>query len=127
MNTLTKTDNRAANDTVSEERRYLSPRVNIFESREGYLLEAEMPGVSKDGLELLLEGNELTIVGRRQAEVPSANLVYRESSPRDFRRSFVLDPSIDTAKTSATIEQGVLTVRLPKAERVKPRKIVVSS
>jgi HSP20 family protein len=126
MNTLTKTDNRAANDTASEERRYLSPRVNIFESKEGYLLEAEMPGVSKDGLELLLEGNELTIVGRRQTDVPSADLVYRESSPRDFRRTFVLDPSIDTAKISATIEQGVLTVRLPKAERVKPRKIAVS-
>ncbi len=126
MNTLTKIDNRATNDAVSEERRYVSPRANIFESKEGYLLEAEMPGVSKEGLELLLEGNELTLVGRRQAEVADADLVYRESSPRDFRRTFVLDPSIDASKISATIEQGVLKVHLPKAERVKPRKIVVS-
>ena len=126
MNTLTKIDNRAANDAVSEERQYISPRVNIFESKEGYLLEAEMPGVSKNGLELLLEGNELTLVGRRQAEVAGADLVYRESSTRDFRRTFVLDPSVDTTKINAAIEQGVLTVHLPKAERVKPRKIVVS-
>jgi len=126
MNTLTRIDNRPANEAVSEERRYISPRVNIFESKEGYLLEAEMPGVSKDGLELLLEGNELTLVGRRQAEVAGADLVYRESSPRDFRRTFVLDPSVDTTKINAAIEQGVLTVHLPKAERVKPRKIVVS-
>ena len=126
MNTLTENENRATNESVSQERKYLSPRVNIFEGKENYRLEAEMPGVSKDGLEVQLEGNELTIVGRRPTEAPRADLVYRESSPRDFRRTFVLDPSIDTAKINATIEQGVLTVTLPKAEKVKPRKITVS-
>ncbi len=126
MNTLTKNDNRVDNETVSEERRYLSPRVDIFETKEGYLLEAEMPGVGKDGLEVLLEGNELTIVGRRRTGVEGSDLVYRESSPRDFRRTFVLDLSIDASKINATIEQGVLTVLLPKAEKVKPRRIMVS-
>lgn len=51
--------------------------------------------------------------------------VFRESSPADFRRVFELDPAIDTAKTSARMEQGVLTLTLPKSERVKPRKITV--
>jgi len=124
MNTLT--DNRPAKESVPEERRFVSPRVNIFENKEGYLLEAEMPGVSKAGLEVLLEGNELTLVGRRQTDVPDAELVYRESSPWEFRRTFVLDPSIDTSKVNASIEQGVLTVHLPKTEMVKPRKIAVS-
>jgi len=126
MTTLTKTDNRPAKESVPEERRFVSPRVNIFENKEGYLLEAEMPGVSKAGVEVLLEGNELTLVGRRQTDVPNAELVYRESSPWEFRRTFVLDPSIDTSKVNASIEQGVLTVHLPKTEMVKPRKIAVS-
>ena len=56
-----------------------------------------------------------------------AEQVYRESSPRDFRREFVLDPSIDTSKLNATIEQGVLTVTLPKTEKVKPRKIQITA
>jgi HSP20 family protein len=52
--------------------------------------------------------------------------VYRESSPRYFKRAFELDPAIDGGKISAVIEQGVLTMSLPKAEKVKPRKITVS-
>ena len=86
-----------------------------------------MPGVSKAGLEVLLEGNELTLVGRRRTDVPDAELVYRESSPWEFRRTFVLDPSIDTSKVNASIEQGVLTVHLPKRAEAKPRKIAVKS
>jgi HSP20 family protein len=85
-----------------------------------------MPGVSKEDLEVRLEGNELTILGRRQTGVPGAEPVYRESRSRDFRREFVLDPSIDTSKLSAAIDQGVLTVTLPKTEKVRPRTIQVT-
>ena len=128
MTTIANTENRAAqtNNTSANERGHLVPQVNIVETKDSFILEAEMPGVSKEGLEVLLEGNELTIVGRRQTGVPGAEPVYRESSPRDFRREFVLDPSIDTSRLGATIEQGVLTVTLPKTERVKPRKIQVT-
>jgi len=128
MTTIPNSENRAAKITQADanERGYSVPPVNIVETKDSFLLEAEMPGVSKQGLELLLEGNELTITGRRQSEVSGAEPVYRESSPRDFRREFVLDPSIDTSKLSATIEQGVLTVTLPKTEKVKPRKIQVT-
>ena len=128
MTTIANAENRAAktNNAGPNERGYLVPQVNIVETTDSLILEAEMPGVSKEGLEVLLEGNELTIVGRRQTGVPGAEPVYRESSPRDFRREFVLDPSIDTSKLSATIEQGVLTVTLPKTEKVKPRKIQVT-
>lgn len=104
---------------------YVAPEVNIFETKDGYVLEADMPGVNKEGLEITLENNELTIVGhRRQDSTPGAALL-RESSGADFRRMFDLDPAIDTAKVSAKIEQGFLTVTLPKSERVKPRKIAV--
>jgi len=128
MTTIANVENRAvqANHAGAKERGYLAPQVNIVETKDSFVLEAEMPGVSKEGLEVVLEGNELTIVGRRQTGVPGAEPVYRESSPRDFRREFVLDPSIDTSKLSATIDQGVLTVTLPKTEKVKPRKIQVT-
>jgi len=104
---------------------FISPEVNIFETPEGYVLEAEMPGVGKEGLEITLEGNEVTIVGHRQPEPQIGNTLFRESHDADFRRVFELDPAIDTAKVVARMEQGVLTLTLPKSERVKPRKIAV--
>jgi HSP20 family protein len=123
---ITKTNQNLASQHNVSTMEYTSPTVNLSESKEVYLLEAEMPGVNKDGLEVLLEGNELTIVGHRQPENIDAELLYRESKPREFRRVFVLDPSIDTKKISAQIDQGVLRLNLPKAERVKPRKIEVA-
>ena len=104
---------------------FLSPEVNIFETGDGYILEAEMPGVNKEGLEITLEGNEITIVGHRHSEPVLGEPVFRESSPADYRRVFELDPAIDTSKAAAKMEQGVLTLTLPKSERVKPRKITV--
>ena len=123
---ITKTNQNRSSRQNGNTMDYLSPTVNLSESKDAYLLEAEMPGVNKDGLEVLLEANELTIVGHRQPETINAELLYRESKPRDFRRVFVLDPSIDAQKISAQIEQGVLKLNLPKAERVKPRKIEVA-
>lgn len=124
----TNLENHAAqtNTATPNKRSYLAPKVNIAETKDSFVLQAEMPGVNKEGLDVQLEGNELTIVGRRETGVPGAEPVYRESSARDFRREFVLDPSIDTSKLSAAIDQGVLTVTLPKAEKVKPRKIQVT-
>lgn len=105
----------------------MTPPANILETKDGYVLEAEMPGVSKDGLEVTVENGELTILGHRAAVEVKGREVYRESRRLDYRRSFELDPSIDTAKIVANIDQGVLTLQLPKAEAVKPRKIAVNS
>jgi HSP20 family protein len=105
---------------------YLTPLANILENKDGYVLEAEMPGVNKDGLEITVENGELTIVGRRSTVENSGRELYRESRAIDYRRTFELDPSIDSAKVTARLEQGVLTLQLPKAEAVKPRKIVVN-
>ena len=107
-------------------RGYMSPRVNIKDTKDGYVLEAEMPGVNKDGLEISLEGNELTLVGRRHEETQGMDLVYKESTGRDYRRVFVLDPTIETRKIEAKMDNGVLHLHLPKAEEVKPRKITVT-
>jgi HSP20 family protein len=110
---------------VAQRHDFIAPEVNIFETKDGYVLEAEMPGVNKEGLEITLEGNELTIVGRRPGQRQSGNVLFRESRDVDYRRLFELDPAIDTTKVAAKIEQGILTLTLPKSERVKPRKITI--
>jgi HSP20 family protein len=134
MNLLTKKNSPPAGATESPtptaraaQREYITPVVNIFETADGYRLEAEMPGVTKDSLEILLEANELTITGRRTGQPePAGELLWRESTPADYRRVFELDPAIDTAKIQARVDQGLLTLTLPKSERVKPRKVTVS-
>lgn len=112
-------------ETGATSTQFVSPEVNIYETADGYTLEAEMPGVSKEGLEVTLEGTEITITGHRKADPLPGEGLIRESRDGDYKRVFELDPAIDTAKVSAQIEQGVLTLTLPKSERVKPRKISV--
>ena len=124
MNTATEQKSEQI-QPVETVREFVTPGVNILETKDAYVLEAEMPGVNKDGLNISVEGNVLTLAGRRQP-VPEANLLYRESGPADYRRVFELDPSIETAKITARIEQGILSVTLPKAENVKPQRIVVN-
>ena len=105
---------------------YLTPLANIIETKDGYVLEAEMPGVSKDGLEVTVENGQLTIVGHRTGYSGQGQSIYRESRAYDYRRVFEIDSSIETGKVTAKIDQGVLTLHLPKAEAVKPRKIAVT-
>jgi len=108
-----------------EAKEYVLPEVDIFETKDGYVLEAEMPGVNKEGLEVTLEGTEMTIVGHRQNNGSPGAPLFQERTAADYRRVFELDPAIDTAKITAKVEQGVLSLTLPKSERVKPRKIKV--
>ena len=125
-NTVTTTqENRPMREQWQERHGWIQPQVNIVETPNGYSLEAEMPGVGKDGLEVLLEGTELTIIGRKSAESLGAQLLYRESSDRDYRRTFELDPAIDSARITARMDNGILHLELPKSEKVKPRKITV--
>jgi HSP20 family protein len=102
---------------------FVTPVADIESSADGYILRAEMPGVNKGGIEVTVENGDLTIVGRRAPTEASGALVYRESRGANFRRVYELDPSIDTERITARIDQGVLTVTLPKAESVKPRRI----
>lgn len=122
MKATLQKDTRTTNEQPAE---FISPEVNIFETGDGYVLEAEMPGVNKEGLEITLDGNEITIVGHRRVEALNGSPLFRESRNVDYRRVFELDPAIDTAKVSARMDQGVLTLTLPKSEKVKPRKITV--
>jgi len=126
MSTLTQQQEKRPAETTREREQFISPDVNIYETKDGYVLEAEMPGVSKDGLEITLDGNELTILGRRKDEAPTgADLLFAETRPLNYRRIFELDPTVDTTKIGAKVEQGILVLTLPKTEKVKPRKITI--
>ena len=123
MNTLTR-ETREADRSQAEQ--FITPPATVTEIADGYTLQTEMPGVRKDGLEISVENNELTIIGRRSLPAVEGTLIHRESRPENFRRAFEIDPSIDAEKISAKIDQGLVTLTLPKAEHVKPRKITVS-
>jgi HSP20 family protein len=104
---------------------YFTPLVNLHQDADGYSLEVEMPGVGKQGVEITVEDGKLIIGGHRSPEGEFGQAVYRERRTGDYRRVFDLDPSIDGSKISASMEQGLLKVHLPKVEAVKPRKITV--
>ena len=93
-----------------------APPVDVYETKDAYMLRADMPGVSKEGLDITVEDCTLTLVGKRSVG----------SQALEYRRVFELDPVIDYGKVKAHIDQGVLTVELPKAEKVKPRKIAIT-
>ncbi len=105
---------------------YSTPRVNLRQDADGYSLEVEMPGVGREGVEVTAEDGRLTLVGHRREAGTHGRPLYQERPARGYRRVFDLDPSIDASKITAHLEQGLLLVRLPKAEEVKPRKITVS-
>ncbi|PYI82290.1 MAG: heat-shock protein Hsp20 [Verrucomicrobia bacterium] len=123
MNTLTRESSKSDRGQAEQ---FITPPASVTEIADGYMLEIEMPGVKKDGLEISVENNELTIIGRRSLPAVEGTLIHRESRPENFRRAFEIDPSIDADKISAKIDQGLVTLTLPKAEHVKPRKITVS-
>ena len=123
METLTRENNSQA---PGQSERFITPSASVTENADGYTLELEMPGVNKDGLDISIENNELSITGRRSNPVIEGTLIHRESRPHNYRRSFEIDSSIDSAKIGARMSQGVVTLTLPKAEEVKPRKIAVS-
>lgn len=109
-------------------RRYVRPVASITETADGFVLQVEMPGVNRTGLEVTFENGELTLVGRRTAPTatPAPEAVYRESRQADYRRVFEVDSTVDAARITADLQQGLLTLNLPKAEAAKPRRIEIS-
>lgn len=104
----------------------LIPPVDVVEDSSGITLYADLPGVSKDKLSLNVEGGTLTIEGDMGLATPEGmEATYAEVGLARFRRVFSLSKDLDTSKVSAELAQGVLRLRIPKAEHAQPRKIEV--
>ena len=123
---MTTTETAPATTPQAPERiRYVTPAAAIYEDADGYTIEAEMPGVTKEGVHVTVENGELTFTGAK-APRPAGTRLYGEVAHEDYRRVFDLDPAVETGKISARMEQGVLVLRLPKAQDKKPRRINVT-
>ncbi|TVP84838.1 MAG: Hsp20/alpha crystallin family protein [Thioalkalivibrio sp.] len=104
----------------------LTPPVDVFEDATGITLLADLPGVPKDALHLQVEAETLTIEGEVRLEVPEGmEATHAEVGLPRYRRVFTLSRELDTEKVSAEFRNGVLTLRIPKAEHAQPRRIEV--
>lgn len=103
------------------------PAVDIYESENGMVLLADMPGVSSDGVEIDLKDGQLTIRGTARTEGSSGRTLFKEYTVGDYYRQFTVSHLIDHARIEASIKDGVLKVVLPKAEAAKPRKIAIKA
>ena len=114
-----------ASEEVSN-RRFMPP-VDIRETNEALILQAELPGMTKENVQISLENQVLTLSGERtfQKDVKEENLHRIERSYGTFSRSFMLPKNVQSDKVQARFEDGVLTVTLPKLEEAKPRKIEI--
>ena len=102
------------------------PAVNIWEQEHNYFVEAEIPGLSLEDLEISVMGKELTIRGKRP-ELKGEAFHRRERGVGSFTRVIQLPTLLETNAVEATLRNGILTVRLPKAEEVRPKKIQIRS
>ncbi|HEY3049224.1 MAG TPA: Hsp20/alpha crystallin family protein [Polaromonas sp.] len=102
------------------------PPVDIYEDDAGFTVIADMPGVSKDRLGVRVTGDSLVIDGTALVPVTgSVELLYGEIHNPQYRRSFTLSRELDPGKIEAKLNNGVLRLRIPKAEEAKPRRITV--
>jgi HSP20 family protein len=111
-------------ETTRDQERYIQPPVDIYELPEGLELLADLPGVAPGDLNVRLEDNILTIQAKAHHAV-NAEPIYREFELVNFFRQFELSDEVDQEKITARINNGVLILELPKAEKAKPRQINV--
>lgn len=106
------------------------PPVNLFETEEGYVLTAELPGVAPESVDVSIEGSTVTLSGERKIEYGAGDgtaVHRRERQSGTFRRGFDLPTEIDVDSAKATHKNGVLTLNLPKSAASKPRQIAIES
>ena len=101
------------------------PRIDILETEHEVLLLADLPGVKPADVDVRFENGELTIHGRRTPSFADKKRALWEYEPANYHRSFRLAEDVSADKIQAELKNGVLTVRLPKAEAAKPRRINV--
>ena len=104
------------------------PPTNFYDDGDNILVYCELPGVSEDEINIKLHNNLLTIKGERKETMPAGYAILRqERNVASFSRSFTLPVEIDPEKTSASLKNGILTVKLVKVQAVKPTKVVVQA
>jgi len=113
-------------DEALERESWIAPLVDIYETQDDYFLSAQMPGVKKEDVKIKLEEGNLVIMGRIDYELNVNNkYVLKETEIGNFYRRFKISDSVDETKIDAKLENGVLNVKLPKHDRLKPKSIEI--
>lgn len=123
---MTATANAPAAPSQATPTPSVKPRYSVDGSKEAYELRIEMPGVPKEGVSIDLDQNVLTVRGQRRSKAPSQwKNLHKELNDFDFVLRLRLNAPVDEGRLAATMECGVLQVRLPVAEEAKPRRIEI--
>jgi len=111
-------------ESTRSQARYVAPPVDIFEQDDQLVVIADLPGAYKDTISVNVENGILTLQAGAQNETPG-DRIYREFEFVNFFRQFEISEQLDIENISGDLNHGVLTLRLPKAEQAKPKKIEV--
>jgi len=103
----------------------VSPRVDVMETENEFLLVADLPGVTSEDVDIRFEKGELAVHGRRSSPHTGRETTHREYETTNYHRAFTISETVAADKITADLKNGVLTVRLPKIEAVKPKRIAV--
>ncbi|MBN2316242.1 MAG: Hsp20/alpha crystallin family protein [Sedimentisphaerales bacterium] len=123
---ITKREKADVVSTEKEKAQYYQPATDVRETEKEVILQFDMPGVSSDHVELTVEKGTLTVTGTADPE-EQGHAVYRETHIGNYRRIFSLNEGVDTEHIQADMKAGVLTVRIPKPEKAKPKRIAIKS
>lgn len=126
MNCCQQNESNTATATVTPVRLTVRPRYQVRETEDAYVVTAQMPGVDRSAIESTVLGENLTVLARRSNTVSEDwEPVHRESTDADYRLVLELDHRVNRDAVKAELNQGVLTLTVPKAETVKPRRIEI--
>jgi HSP20 family protein len=114
----------AGREATRAQERYASPAVDIYETADGLVVLADLPGTDKEGVNIEVEDNILTISAQAKHALQSEP-VHVEFELAGYFRQFQIADTVDTSKITAEFSNGVLKLQLPKAERLKPKQIAV--
>ena len=104
-----------------------TPRTNLYDAGDHFELKAEVPGMTKEDLNIRIQGNYLEVSGTRKSDVPEGYKAHRiERQEISFTRSFTLPADVDVEKVGASLKNGILSLTLPKAEAAKPKQITIN-
>jgi len=109
------------------ERKYTIPPVDIFETKDKFILTLDMPGTTKEGIDISTDGDILTITGKAFEVDKEWKSVVSEFELHDYKREFTIGNKVKRDSIDAKFDNGILTVELEKSEMIKPRKIEVKT
>ena len=122
----TQGNNSQVTERGKGEQPFTIPPVDVFENESGITLLADLPGVARDGLNVRVDGDTLTLEATASIEGPhEMELLYGEAQYPAYRRSFTLSRELDSSRIEATLKDGVLRLAIPKLEEARPRRIEV--